>query len=390
MTRPKPHTRPADARFSSGPTKKHPGWDWPALAGAPLGRTHRGGAPKARLAEALERTRAVLEIPDDYTVAILPASDTGAMEGALWSMTGARGADVFACDEFGRRWLIDLRDELKPAGLNIYEAPYGQAPDYTAADPANDCVFTWNATAAGVRVADAGWISPEREGVTICDATSAAFAMDLPWDRLDVTTFSWQKCLGGEAQHGVAVFSPRARARLRDYRPSWPVPRLLQLFEAGDAEAAIYQGSTINTPSLMCVEDYLSALKWAAREGGLKALIARTETNFAALSDWVEGRNWIGFLAEDPAIRSTTSVTLKFTGPELADKSEAERWAVSRLMGRLLDREGAAFDVIPHPKAPAGLRIWCGPTVDADDAAALGPWLDWAYYEALEALEIQA
>ncbi|MCC5995790.1 MAG: phosphoserine transaminase [Oceanicaulis sp.] len=386
MARPKPSLRPSDARFSCGPTKKRPGWEWSALAAAPLGRTHRGGAPKARLAEALERTAAVLEIPSDYKVIILPASDTGAMEGALWSLTGARPVEVFACDEFGRRWLIDLRDELKPEGLQVHEAPYGQAPDYARADPAHDLVFTWNATAAGVRIPDARWIADDRTGLTICDATSAAFAMHLPWDKLDVTTFSWQKCLGGEAQHGVAIVSPRARQRLREHRPSWPVPRLLQWFEAGAEDAAIYAGSTINTPSLMCVEDYLDALKWAAREGGMDALAARTEANFAALAAWAESARWIGFLAGDPAVRSTTSVTLVFTGEALADLSEAERWTVSRRMGVLLEREEAAYDVIPHPKAPAGLRIWCGPTVDADDVAALGPWLDWAYETALEEL----
>ena len=388
MTPPKPPARPADPRFSSGPTKKRPGWELSALAGAPLGRTHRGGTPKTRLAEAIERTKAVLEVPEDYTVAILPASDTGAMEGALWSMIGARGVDVFSCDEFGRRWTVDLRDELKPAGLSCYEAPFGQAPDYSKADfSKNDVVFTWNATSAGVRIPDGDWIPETRAGVTICDATSAAFAMALPWDKLDVTTFSWQKCMGGEAQHGVAVFSPRARERLRTFRPSWPVPRILQLFEAGDEDAAIYEGSTINTPSLLCTEDYLDALKWAARIGGLSALIGRTEDSFEALADWVEGCAWIDWLASDPAVRSPTSVTLKFSGPELAGKSEAERWAVSRRMGAILDREEAAFDIIPHPKAPAGLRIWCGPTVDPDDVAALGPWLDWAYAQALEETE---
>jgi len=380
----KPSNRPNDARFSCGPTKKRPGWELSALAAAPLGRTHRGGTPKARLAEALERTAAILEIPADYKVIITPASDTGAMEGAMWSMLGGRGVDVLACDEFGGRWLIDARDELKPEGLSIHHAPYGQAPDYSKVNFKNDVVFTWNATAAGVRLADGDWIADDREGLTICDATSAAFAMDLPWDKLDVTTFSWQKCMGGEAQHGIAILSPRARLRLREYRPSWPVPRILQLFEAGEDTAAIYEGSTINTPSLLCTEDYLDSLKWAAKEGGVSTLIERTNANFEALAAWVEKTDWIDFLAEDPATRSTTSVTLKFSGAELADKTEAERWTVSRRMGVLLDREEAAFDVIPHPKAPAGLRIWCGPTVDADDLTALGPWLDWAYHTALE------
>lgn len=384
MARPTPSSRPADPRFSSGPTKKRPGWELSALAHAPIGRNHRTGPSKARLAEAIERTAAVLQIPHDYTVAILPGSDTGAMEGALWSMIGARGVDVFSCDEFGRRWTVDLRDELKPAGLTCHEAPFGRAPDYSKADPANDLVITWNATSAGVVIPDGDWIAADREGVVICDATSAAFAMDLPWDKLDVTTFSWQKCVGGEAQHGVAVFSPRARERLRTWRPSWPVPRLLQLFECGDDQAKIYKGSTINTPSMLCVEDYLDALKWASRMGGLEALIARTRANFDALAAWVERTPWIDFLAEDPAARSTTSVTLKFVGPDLDGLSDAERWAVTRRMTALLDREGVAFDVAPHMKAPAGLRIWCGPTVDADDVAALGPWLDWAYAEALD------
>ncbi|PWE16436.1 phosphoserine transaminase [Marinicauda salina] len=380
----KPAARPSDPRFSSGPTKKRPGWEPACLADAPLGRTHRGGVPKARLAEALERTAAILEIPDDYKVVITPGSDTGALEAAMWSMLGARGVDVFACDEFGRRWLTDARDELKPDDLSVYEAGYGTAPDYAKADFSKDVIFTWNATASGVRIPDGDWIPADREGLTFCDATSAAFAMDLPWDKLDVTTFSWQKCMGGEAQHGMAILSPRARARLREHRPAWPVPRLLQLFDAGKDDSKFYEGSTINTPSLLCVEDYLDALKWAAKEGGLKALLSRTQANHDVLARWVEKTDWIDFLAADPAIRSQTSITLKFAGEELADKSEEERWAVSLRMAVLLEREEAAFDVKPHPKAPAGLRVWCGPTVDADDVAALGPWLDWAYAEAIK------
>ncbi|TGY87646.1 phosphoserine transaminase [Marinicauda algicola] len=379
----KPSTRPADPRFSSGPTKKRPGWEPAALAGAPLGRTHRGGIPKARLAEALERTAAVLEIPDDYRVILTPASDTGALEGAMWSMLGARGVDVFACDEFGKRWLTDAKQELKLSDLRTFWADYGSAPDYRQADFDRDVIFTWNATASGVRIPDGDWIAPDRTGLTICDATSAAFAMDLPWDKLDVTTFSWQKCMGGEAQHGIAVLSPRARERLRDHRPSWPVPRVLQWFEAGEEDSKMFEGSTINTPSLLCTEDYIDALKWAEREGGVGRLVARTDANYAALAQWADGADWIDFLAADRAIRSHTSVTLKFSGADLSGRTEEERWAVSRAMGALLDLEGAAFDIIPHPKAPAGLRIWCGPTVDADDLAALGPWLDWAYGEAL-------
>ena len=382
----KPSTRPADPRFSSGPTKKRPGWELAALSGAPLGRTHRGGIPKARLAEAIERTGAMLEIPDDYRVIITPASDTGAMEGAMWSLLGARGVDVFSCDEFGRRWLIDARDELKLSDLRLFEAPFGVAPDYDEADFSRDVIFTWNATSSGVRIPDGDWIPANREGLTLCDATSAAFAMNLPWDKLDVTTFSWQKCMGGEAQHGIAVLSPRARKRLAEHKPAWPVPRILQWFEAAAEDSKMFEGSTINTPSLLATEDYIDSLKWAMREGGLEGLVARTDANFEALADWVESYDWIDYLTADPATRSHTSITLKFSGKALEGRSEEERWAVSRKMAALLDREGAAFDVAPHPKAPAGLRIWCGPTVDTDDVRALGPWLDWAYHEAISEL----
>jgi phosphoserine aminotransferase len=382
----KPSTRPADPRFSSGPTKKRPGWELAALSGAPLGRTHRGGIPKARLAEAIERTGAMLEIPDDYRVIITPASDTGAMEGAMWSLLGARGVDVFSCDEFGRRWLIDARDELKLSDLRLFEAPFGVAPDYGEADFSRDVIFTWNATSSGVRIPDGDWIPANREGLTLCDATSAAFAMNLPWDKLDVTTFSWQKCMGGEAQHGIAVLSPRARKRLAEHKPAWPVPRILQWFEAAAEDSKMFEGSTINTPSLLATEDYIDSLNWAMREGGLEGLVARTDANFEALADWVESCDWIDYLTADPATRSHTSITLKFSGKALDGKSEEERWAVSRKMAALLDREEAAFDVAPHPKAPAGLRIWCGPTVDTDDVRALGPWLDWAYHEAISEL----
>jgi len=378
----RPSRRPDDPRFSCGPTKKRPGWTLEALADAPLGRTHRDGAPKARLAEAVQRTHEILGLPEDYRVVITPASDTGAMEGAMWSMLGARAVDVFSCDEFGGRWTIDLEEELKPEGLRSFTAPYGQAPDYAQADFSHDVVLTWNATAAGVVIPDGGFIPDDREGLVICDATSAAFAMPLPWEKLDVVTYSWQKCLGGEAQHGMAILSPRARQRLREHRPSWPVPRLLQLFEAGPDDSKLHEGVTLNTPSLMCVEDYLDALAWAEREGGEAALIARTRDNAAALSAWIAKTGWIAPLPDDPAIRSSTSVTLKFSDPELAGRPQAEQWEVTRRMVALLDAEHAAYDVKPHPKAPAGLRIWCGPTVDAADLEALGPWLDWAYSRA--------
>ncbi|WP_019961030.1 phosphoserine transaminase [Woodsholea maritima] len=377
----KPVMRPADGRFSCGPTKKRPGWSWEALAGAPLGRTHRGGIPKIRLAQAIEQTGALLEIPDDYKVFITPASDTGAMEGAMWSMLGGRPVDVFATDEFGRRWLIDAVEELKPQGLRTFDAPYGSAPDYSQVNFDHDVIFTWNATASGVKIANGDWIADDREGLTFCDATSAAFAMDLPWSKLDITTFSWQKCMGGEAQHGIAILSPRARQRLREFRPSWPVPRILQWFEAGDETAKIYEGSTINTPSLMCTEDYIDALNWGAREGGVSALIARTKANAAALDAWVQKTDWIEYLAHDPATRSETSVTLKYAAHAVEGLDQAAQWELSRKIAHVLEREEAAYDIIPHPKAPAGFRIWCGPTVDADDLTALGPWLDWAFEE---------
>ena len=379
----KPHLRPADPRFSSGPTRKRPGWDPSCLSEAALGRSHRSGPGKARIAEALQRTAAMLEIPEDYRVVMLPGSDTGAVEAAMWSLLGARGVDVFAFDEFGRRWLADAKDELKLEDLRVFEAAYGEVPDFASARADRDIVFTWNATAAGVRVPHADWIAETREGLTICDATSAVFAMALPWDRLDVTTFSWQKCLGGEAQHGMAVLSPRARRRLAEHRPTWPVPRLMRLFSASMDDSAMFEGDVLNTPSLLAIEDYLDALKWAAREGGLAGLIARTEANFAALTGLVEARAWLDFLCADAQARSSTAVTLKFSGPEIAALAEAEQWAFARTLAGLLAREGAAFDITPHKKARPGLRVWCGPTVDADDIIALGPWLDWAYAEAL-------
>ncbi|MEO1038550.1 MAG: phosphoserine transaminase [Pseudomonadota bacterium] len=381
----KPVLRPADPRFSSGPTRKRPGWEPSALSGAPVGRSHRSTTGKARIAEALERTSALLEIPHDYRVVLLPGSDTGAIEAAMWCLLGAKPVDLFAFDEFGRRWLTDARDQLRLENLSLYEADYGHAPDFSAARDDHDIVFTWNATAAGVRVPDADWIAADRTGLTLCDATSAAFAMPLAWDRLDVTTFSWQKCLGGEAQHGMAVLSPRARARLADYRPPWPVPRVMNLFGAAADDSAMFDGDVLNTPSLLAIEDYLDALRWAAREGGLAGLIARTEANVSALTRWVEARDWIDFLCPDPAVRSTTSVTLKFSSPQTAELSPAEARALAARMARLLAREDAAFDITGHKKARPGLRIWCGPTVETDDIVALGPWLDWAYEEALAA-----
>lgn len=377
-----PSIRPSDPRFSSGPTRKRPGWEPGALGTGSLGRSHRATLPKQRLGEAIERAGAILEIPADYRIVITPASDTGAFEAAMWCMLGARGVDVFSWDAFGERWLKDAKNQLKLPDLRVFEALYGALPDLSQADPARDTLFTWNATAAGLKVPHADWISDTREGLTFCDATSAAFAMELPWDKLDVTTFSWQKCLGGEAQHGMIVFSPRARERLRDWRPAWPVPGVFSLFDAGDEQSAMFEGSTINTPSLLATEDFLDALRWAAKEGGLSGLVARSQTNLAVLEAWVERTPWIDFVAGDEAVRSNTSVTLKFAGPDMAGMDDEAVRALAKRMAQLLEREGAALDILAYGKAPPGLRIWCGPTIDADDLAALCPWLDWAYEEA--------
>jgi phosphoserine aminotransferase len=375
----KPVLRPFSPYFSCGPVKKHPGWSLDALGGAMISRSHRSSAGVARIAEAIDRTHALLGCPEDYKVAMLPGSDTGAMEAAMWSLLGARGVDVFSCDEFGRRWVLDARDELKPDGLRIHEAPYGELFDLSQYDPSRDAVFTYNATAAGVRLPDFDWIAEDREGLTICDATSATFALPIDWAKVDVLTYSWQKCLGGEAQHGMIVLSPRALERLASHRPSWPTPRLLQLYNADGPNMGLFQGKTLNTPSLLCVEDYLLALKWVARIGGLEALHARAAENFQALDEWVRATGWVEYLCADPATRSPAGVTLKFADPEIAALSQKKQWKLSRQMGLLLERENAALDVTPHPAAPAGLRIWCGPTVEAEDLSVLGPWLDWAY-----------
>ena len=377
----RPHLRPFDPRFSCGPTKKHPGWSAEQLANGMLGRSHRANGPRQRIVEAYERTAALLECPPDYKVSMVAGSDTGAMEAAMWSLLGPRGVDVFAWDVFGGRWTKDARDELKLDDLRIFEASGGQTPDFSEADPARDIVFTWNATAAGARIPDTDWLSADREGLTIVDATSAAFAMELDWSKIDVLTYSWQKSLGGEAQHGMIILGPRALERLASHKPAWPVPRILQLHnaEGTGVNDVIFEGKTLNTPSLLCFEDYLLALRWAAKEGGLPALIGRVNRNFDALSQWVERTGWIDFLCTDAATRSPVSVTLKFAEADISALAQDRQWELTRKMVALLERENAALDINPHPSAPAGLRIWCGPTVDADDIGALGPWLDWAY-----------
>ena len=364
----KPSVRPINGCFSSGPCAKRPGWSLQGLADAALGRSHRSSAGKAKLTEVIERSRALLGIPADYRVGIVPASDTGAVEMALWSLLGPRGVDVLAWESFGETWANDISVELKLPDVRLFEAPYGSLPDLSQASPERDIVFAWNGTTSGVRVADASWIADDRQGLTICDATSAAFGMALPWDKLDVTTWSWQKALGGEAQHGMIALSPRAVQRLESHRPSWPVPKIFRLTQDGKLSEGIFKGETINTPSLLAVEDHLDALKWAERIGGLPALIARAEANLDAIEGWVTRSPWVAFLAENKAERSCTSVCLKVVDPAVAPKK----------LAALLEAERVAFDIDAYRHAPPGLRIWAGATVETNDLHALFPWLDWA------------
>jgi phosphoserine aminotransferase len=377
----KPQVRPANPCFSSGPCAKRPGWTVAALSGALVGRSHRAKAGKAKLAEVVSRSRAMLGIPADWRVGIVPASDTGAVEMALWSLLGARGVDVLAWESFGEGWATDVAKQLKLADARLMQAPYGELPDLSAVDWQRDVVFTWNGTTSGARVPNGDWISGYREGLAICDATSAVFAMDLPWQKLDVVTWSWQKVLGGEAAHGMLALSPRAVARLESYTPPWPLPKIFRLTSKGKLNAGIFDAETINTPSMLVVEDALDGLRWAESLGGLPALKARAEGNLAAIAAWVARTKWIDFLVADPAIRSCTSVCLKITDEWFERLApEAQRAQVKRLEA-LLEAEGVAYDVAGHRDALPGLRIWCGATVETGDVAALLPWLDWAYAE---------
>ncbi len=379
MTGNMPAVRPARPFFSSGPCAKRPGWTADALNGALVGRSHRSKPGKAKLKGAIDRTKALLGIPADYRVGIVPASDTGAVEMALWSLLGPRPVDCFAWESFGEDWVTDTLKQLKIKDSRVLNAAYGELPDLTKADPAHDIVFLWNGTTSGVRVPDADWISKDREGLTICDATSAAFAMDLPWDKLDVTTFSWQKVLGGEAAHGMLVLSPRAVARLESYTPPWPLPKIFRMTKGGKIVDGIFEGETINTPSMLALEDYLDALTWAEGLGGLKALIARSEGNLGVLDRWVRQSDWAGFLAREQGARSNTSVCLKITDPWFQGLGgDAQADAAKKITG-LLEKEGVAYDVAGYRSAPPGLRIWCGATVDQADLEALTPWLDWAW-----------
>ncbi|WP_380055278.1 phosphoserine transaminase [Falsihalocynthiibacter sp. SS001] len=374
-----PATRPANPRFSSGPCAKPASWTLDALADAPLGRSHRAAVGKAKLKDAIETTREVLGIPSDYKIGIVPASDTGAMEMAMWSLLGERPAEMIAWESFGAGWVTDVVKQLK-IEANVRTADYGEIVDMTAVDYNKDVVFTWNGTTSGVRMPNGDAIPADRKGLTICDATSAAFAMDLPWDKLDVTTFSWQKVLGGEAAHGMLILSPRAVERLESYTPAWPLPKIFRLTKGGKLIDGIFSGATINTPSMLCVEDYLVALNWAKEQGGLKGLIARADANTAEVTKFVEAHDWIEFLAADPAIRSTTSVCVKFTDDRIQDGA-----AFAKAVAKRLENEGVALDIGAYRDAPAGLRIWCGGTIESSDVAALMPWLDWAFNAEIEA-----
>jgi phosphoserine aminotransferase len=380
MTAAKPASRPLVPHFSSGPCAKRPGWNPQNLKDAALGRSHRAKVGKAKLKQAIELTREVLEVPADYRIGIVPASDTGAVEMALWSLLGARPVTTIAWESFGEGWVSDIVKELK---LNVTKlhAPYGEIPDLSKADPASDIVFTWNGTTSGVRVPNADWISATREGLTICDATSAAFAQRLDWEKLDVVTFSWQKALGGEAAHGMLVLSPRAVARLESYKPAWPLPKIFRMTKGGKLNEGIFQGETINTPSMLCVEDYLDALNWGKSIGGLKALMARADANTRVLADWKAKTPWIDFLAKDPAIRSNTSVCLKVVDPAITSLTPDAQSDFAKKLVALVEKEGAGFDFAHYRDAPAGLRIWCGATVDAKDVALLTQWIDWAFAE---------
>ncbi|MPY68573.1 MAG: phosphoserine transaminase [Alphaproteobacteria bacterium] len=374
-----PARRPTNPCFSSGPCAKRPGWTPAVLAAAELGRSHRSKSGKARIDEVIDRSRALLGIPDDYRIGIVPASDTGAVEMALWSLLGPRGVDVLAWESFGAGWVTDVVKQLRLDDVRTLEAGYGELPDLGQVDWSRDVVFTWNGTTSGVRVPNGDWIDEDREGLAICDATSAAFAMTLPWSRLDVVTYSWQKVMGGEAQHGILILSPRAVARINEYNPPWPMPKLFRMKSGGKFSEGIFKGNTINTPSMLCVEDALDGLKWADTVGGAAGLAARAGGNLAAIAKWVERTPWIGFLAEDPAIRSCTSVCLKIVDPWFAGLDEAAQASVPRRIEALLEAEHVAYDINGYRDAPPGLRIWAGSTVETGDLEALFPWLDWAF-----------
>ncbi|WP_397414125.1 phosphoserine transaminase [Phenylobacterium sp.] len=374
----KPALRPARPEFSSGPCAKRPGWTPENLKSAVLGRSHRSKIGKARLQEAIDRTRSVLQVPDDFLIGIVPGSDTGAVEMAMWSMLGPRPVQLLAFESFGKDWVTDVTKQLKiPA--EVLDAPYGQLPDLSKVRKDADLVFTWNGTTSGVRVPNADFIAADREGIVICDATSAAFAQDLDWTKIDAVTFSWQKALGGEAAHGVLILSPRAVARLESHTPAWPMPKLFRMTKGGKVNLEIFEGATINTPSMLAVEDAIDALKWAEAIGGLTEMRRRADANLAILAEWVAQTTWVDFLAEDASIRSNTSVCLKVVDPRVAGLPADAQAEIAKKLAAMLEKEGVALDIGGYRDAPPGLRIWCGATVETSDVDALTPWLDWAF-----------
>ncbi len=379
MMHDRPTGRPANPCFSSGPCAKRPGWSLPALSDAPLGRSHRAPAGKVKLQEVITRTRDLLRIPDDYQIAVVPASDTGAMEMAMWSMLGARGVDIAAWESFGLGWVTDATKQLPLDDVRALTADYGDLPDLTGLDGARDLVFTWNGTTSGVRVPDGDFINPDRKGITICDATSAAFAMDLPWDKLDVTTWSWQKVMGGEAAHGMLVLGPRAVERLETYTPKWPLPKLFRMTKGGKLTQGLFEGSTINTPSMLCVEDALDGLRWAEQIGGLSELTKRSSDNLNVFEKWVAQRSWIDFLALQQATRSSTSICFRIVDEWYESLSDAGQASKANDLVKLMEAEQVAYDIGAYRDAPPGLRIWGGSTIETADVAALTSWLDWGF-----------
>ena len=386
MTLAMPAVRPFVPHFSSGPCAKRPGWSPQNLNHAVLGRSHRSKAGKAKLKHAIDLTREVLQVPADYRIGIVPASDTGAVEMALWSLLGPQPVTMLAWESFGEGWVGDVVKELKLKNVTVLRAAYGELPDLSSIDPASDIVFTWNGTTSGVRVPNADWIAADRTGLSICDATSAAFAQALDWSKLDVVTFSWQKALGGEAGHGMLILSPRAVARLESHTPPWPMPKIFRMTKGGKLVEGIFQGETINTPSMLCVEDYVDAIEWAKSIGGLKALQQRADANAKTIADWVARTNWVDFLARDPALRSNTSVCLKVIDPAVSRLAADAQTAFVKGIAAALDKEGVAYDIDGYRDAPPGLRIWCGSTAERTDVEALTLWLDWAYAKAKDAL----
>ncbi|HLQ92720.1 MAG TPA: phosphoserine transaminase [Xanthobacteraceae bacterium] len=386
MTHPTPGVRPAVPHFSSGPCAKRPGWNLQNLKDAVLGRSHRSKIGKAKLKRAIDLTREILGVPADYRIGIVPASDTGAIEMALWSLLGPRPVTMLAWESFGEGWVTDVTKQLKLKDVTVLKAGYGELPDLSKLNPANDIVFTWNGTTSGARVPNANWIAADRQGLTICDATSACFAQPLEFAKLDVVTFSWQKVLGGEGAHGMLILSPRAVERLVSYTPPWPLPKIFRLTNNGKLIEGIFEGETINTPSMLCVEDYLDTLDWAKSIGGLKGVIGRSDANSKVVADWVARTPWIDFLGSDPAIRSNTSVCLKVVDPAITALAPDAQAAFVKTLASALEKEGVAYDIDAYRDAPPGLRIWCGATVEARDVEALTQWLDWAFAKTKEVL----